>query len=185
VNQLLGASNLYIDLAKKGGKDTELFLSRSSEYTVTAIEEIRKLTRRLTTDIIDNIGLCKAIKNISRDTMETNPVNITCRLRTFEEKTVSEKLKHALFRIVQEQLNNILKHARATTVVISLSQNKTFVNLSISDNGIGFNTHKKSGGIGLQNIRSRVAGFNGMIEIISKPGNGCKLAVKLPFKPVL
>jgi PAS domain S-box-containing protein len=185
VNQLLGASNLYIDLAKKGGKDTELFLSRSSEYTMTAIEEIRKLTRRLNTDIIVNLGLCKAIENICRDTMEVNAVNIKCLLRTFNEKTVGEKLKLALFRIIQEQLNNILKHARATTVIISLSQNKTAVNLSITDDGIGFDTHKKSKGIGLENIRSRAASFNGTAEFTSHPGKGCVLITKFPVKPGL
>ena len=70
INQLLGASKLYLDMAKRGGKDSELFLSRSSEYTLKAIEEIRKLTKGLTTDIINNLGLLQAIEIIIRDMME-------------------------------------------------------------------------------------------------------------------
>jgi PAS domain S-box-containing protein len=185
VNQLLGASNLYIDLAKKGGKDIELFLSRSSEYTITAIEEIRKLTRRLTTDIIINIGVCKAIENISRDTMEVNPVKITCRLKSFQQKTADTRLQHALFRIVQEQLNNILKHAKASSVVITLSQRAQLITLSLADNGVGFDTFKKSKGIGIENIKSRALALGGVVDIISQPGKGCILTARFPVTPVL
>ncbi|HMC85816.1 MAG TPA: ATP-binding protein [Chitinophagaceae bacterium] len=185
VNQLLGASRLYIDLAKKGGKDFQLFLSRSSEYTLTAIEEIRKLTKRLTTDIIMNLGLIKAIENISRDTMEINPLKITLRLKSFKEETVDEKLQLALFRILQEQFNNILKHAKATRVIITLSQTKQFITFSLADNGVGFNTLKKSNGIGIENIKSRARAFNGSFDIISQPGRGCTMTARFPFKPIL
>ena len=83
INQLLGASRLYLDMAKRGGEDSEMYLSRSSEYTLQAIEEIRKLTKGLTTDIIKNLGLCEAIDNVTRDTMEVNPVKISCALESF------------------------------------------------------------------------------------------------------
>ena len=124
VNQLLGASKLYLEMAKRGGENSEMFLSRSSHYTLTAIEEIRKLTKRLTTGIIKNLGFSEAIDNITRDTMEVNPVKISCALESFIEHSVNDKFKLNVLRIVQEQLNNILKHAKATEVSISLSQNK-------------------------------------------------------------
>jgi PAS domain S-box-containing protein len=177
VNQLLGASRLYIDMAKQGGKDMEKYLSRSSEYTLTAIEEIRKLTRGLTSDIIKNYGLCEAIENIARDTMEVNPVKISFLGKGFMESSVNDKFKLNIFRIVQEQLNNILKYAKAKKIVITLSQNKTSVKLVISDNGIGFDTTKKQKGIGLANIKSRAASYNGKAEFVSQPGLGCILTV--------
>jgi PAS domain S-box-containing protein len=183
VNQLLGASNLYIALAKKGGKDSELFLSRSSEYTLTAIEAIRKLTKKLTTGIIMDLGICTAIENISRDMMEVNPVKIILRLKSFKEKTVNEKLQLALFRILQEQLNNILKHARASRVVITLSQTTKLITLSLADNGVGFDSRKKSKGIGIENIKSRAIAFGGEAEIISQPGKGCTLKATFPVRP--
>jgi PAS domain S-box-containing protein len=143
VNQLLGASRMYIDMAKRGGVDSKMYLSRSSEYTLTAIEEIRKLTHGLATDTIKNLGLCEAIDNIARDTMEVNPVNISCALENFTESNLNEKFKLNVYRMVQEQLNNILKHAKATEVVISLSKNKNCIQLTIRDNGVGFDTGKK------------------------------------------
>ena len=157
-----------------------MYLSRSSEYTLTAIEEIRKLTKGLTTDTIKNLGLCEAIDNVTRDTMEVNPVKISCALKSFKEHSVNDKFKLNVFRIVQEQLNNILKHAKATEVTISLSQNKKSIILSISDNGVGFDTGKKRKGIGIANIKSRAASYNGTADFVSQPGQGCVLTVTFP-----
>src|SRR5580658_7106158 len=80
VNQLLGASMLYLDMAMKDIKNGEVYLIHSSEYTFTAIEEIRKLTKGLMTDTIKDFGLCAAIEDIARDTMEAYPVKIHCKL---------------------------------------------------------------------------------------------------------
>jgi PAS domain S-box-containing protein len=177
VNQLLGASKLYIDMAKLGGNNSEMCLSRASEYTLTAIEEIRKLTKGLTTDIIKNLGLEEAIENICRDTMEANPLKVSFSVKSFKDESVDEKFKLNLFRIVQEQLNNILKHAHATEVNIRLTQNKKSIILSISDNGIGFDTTLKQKGIGIANIKSRAATYKGTANFISYPGGGCVLCV--------
>ncbi|MEO6732620.1 MAG: PAS domain-containing protein [Ferruginibacter sp.] len=185
VNQLLGASRLYLDMAKRGGENSEFYLTRSSEYTLTAIEEIRKLSKALTTDIIKDLGLSEAIEDMARDLMEVNHVKISCILDNFIENRVNDKFKLNVFRIVQEQLNNTLKHAKATKVTISFSQNKKSINLSISDDGLGFDTTKKQKGIGLQNIKSRATAYKGIAEFISKPGEGCVLVVKFPVTDII
>jgi len=180
VNQLLGASKLYLEMAKRGGEHTEMYLSRSSEYTTTAIEEIRKLTRGLTTNTIENLGLREAIENVARDTMEVNPVKISCELARFEETSVNDKFKMNVFRIFQEQLNNILKHAKATQVRITLSQTQTTIMLSIADNGVGFDTDQKRKGIGIANIKNRATSYSGIADFVSQPGKGCVLTVTFP-----
>ena len=185
INQLLGASKLYIDMARKGGESSKTYLSQSSKYTLQAIEEIRKLTKGLTADTIKNLGLCESIENISAQTMEVSPVKITCSLKNFRENSVHDKFKRNVYRIVQEQLNNILKHAHATEVNISLLQNPKSIMLSISDNGVGFDTSKKQEGIGLANIKSRAATYNGIASFVSQPGQGCILQVKFPVTDVL
>ncbi len=157
INQLLGASRLFLEMAKKGGINTPMYLSRSSEYTLSAIEEIRKLSKGLTTDIIKNLGLCAAIENIADDLMEVSDIKITCVLNAFHEKGLDNKFKLNIFRIVQEHLNNILKHAQATTINVRLSQNKKAMALIITDNGIA--------------------------DFASSPGKGCKLTVHF-FTPV-
>ncbi len=175
VNQLLGVSKLYLDMAKAGGENSELYLSKSSEYTLSAIEEIRKLTKSLTTDVIRDIGLCSAIESIALETMEVSPVKIALGVESFIEKSVTDKFKLNILRIIQEQLNNILKHSSATKVSINLLQTKKTIKLTISDNGIGFDIRKKRKGIGLINIKSRAAAYNGIADFISAPGKGCIL----------
>jgi len=175
VNQLLGASKLYLEMAKRGGKDSRMYLSRSSEYTLIAIEEIRKLSKGLTTNAIKDLGLCAAIENIRRDTMEVNAVKIVFNVENFIENSVNDEFKLNIYRIIQEQINNILKHAKATEVGIKLLQNKKSIKLIISDNGIGFDTGKKRNGIGIDNIKSRAASYNGAADFISQPGSGCVL----------
>jgi PAS domain S-box-containing protein len=176
VNQLLGVSRLYLEMAKQGGEKSELHMNRSSQFTLTAIEEIRKLTKGLTTDI-KYLGLVESILNLASDTMQVKPVIILCNLDRFAGETLNEKFKLNVFRIVQEQLNNILKHSQAGKVTITLSQNEESVFLSISDNGVGFDTTQKRKGIGLDNIQSRAAAFNGIANFESSPGKGCVLTV--------
>lgn len=185
VNQLLGASRLYLEMAKKGGENMETNLARSSEYTLTAIEEIRKLTKGLSTDIIKNLGLCEAIGNFTKELMDMDPIMISSKMDRFAESAVNDKFKLNVFRIVQEHLNNIIKHAKATKVVIRLLGNKQSILLHISDNGIGFDTGKTRMGIGIDNIKSRAKLYNGNAEFVSQPGHGCFLNVTFPVKNTL
>ena len=180
VNQLLGVSKLYLDMAKHGGDNSEMYIRRSTEYTVTAIEEIRKLSKELTSDTIKHFGLCEAIKDACRNIMEIHPVKIIYAMQAFDEKGMDDKFRHNVFRIIQEQLNNILKHASATTINISLSRNDRFITMTVSDNGVGFDTGLKRKGIGVDNIRNRAASCNGTVDLVSQPGHGCVLTVKFP-----
>ena len=182
VNQLLVASMLYLGMARKNVEKGDIYLTHSSEYTLTAIEEIRKLTKGLMADTIKDFGLCAAIEQIARDTMEAYPVKIHCILQPILERSMSDKFKMNVFRIIQEQLTNILKHARASDIHLTMSETHGRFALSIADNGIGFDNMKKSSnaGIGISNIISRVEFYKGKARFITEPGNGCKLVVTFP-----
>jgi signal transduction histidine kinase len=86
-----------------------------------------------------------------------------------------------LYRITQEQVNNILKHAMAKTVCISLNEEDEEAVLIISDDGMGFDITGKKQGIGLSNMKSRAELLNGRFFISSEPGLGCMLKVTLPL----
>jgi signal transduction histidine kinase len=90
-----------------------------------------------------------------------------------------------IYRIVQEQLNNISKYSGSQTALISVrSLPDGHLSLAITDNGIGFDTAKKAHGIGLRNISSRVEYYSGTVKIISAPGQGCRLEVDIPLRKV-
>jgi signal transduction histidine kinase len=82
---------------------------------------------------------------------------------------------------VQEQLNNIVKHAKATRVLIRLSIEGPNTVLTVADNGIGFDMSRHRKGVGITNIISRAELFNGKVEIATSPGDGCALMVSIPI----
>jgi Signal transduction histidine kinase len=93
------------------------------------------------------------------------------------EDSLSEDLKISIYRIIQEQLNNIRKHARASKVHILLEHGNNNISLFIEDNGCGFDIHSKRKGHGITNIINRAETFNGGVELVSSPGRGCTMHV--------
>ncbi len=178
VNQLLGATRLYIDMARRDNVNRDSLLSSSSTYTLQAIDEIRKLSKTLITPLIKEIGLTDTIKDLADDIMRVHPVKIEIFIQDFTEEILDEKFKLNLYRIVQEQLNNILKHSKADNVSMSFLQNQDEISLLISDDGIGFDPSTRKTGVGITNIKSRVELYKGTVVILSEPGHGCTLSAK-------
>jgi signal transduction histidine kinase len=94
---------------------------------------------------------------------------------------INDDIQLALFRIIQEQLNNILKHAGAKKVMISLSNEDGKINLTITDDGKGYDLKVKKHGLGLKNIFNRAEFHKGTAQIFSEPGKGFKLQVQIPY----
>ena len=185
VNQILGATRLYIDMARKDEKSRDKFLSSSSDYIHTAIEEIRKLSKSLITPMIREMGLIDAIQILVNDLMQVHPIEISLIKKNFSEESLNENFKLNLFRIVQEQINNIVKHSKATVVEIIFKQTINEIFISIADNGIGFDTTKSKKGIGISNINSRVELYKGKFKLQSNPGKGCTLSLNFSASHLL
>jgi PAS domain S-box-containing protein len=184
VNQILAASSLFLEQSLIDPENVEMYVTKSRGYIANAIDEIRKLTKALVGPTKDKmLGLVSSIKGLIDDILLVKDIQIEFCSATFGEKELEEDLHIVIYRVVQEQLNNILKYANATHITIHLSSNETAHELSIKDNGNGFDASKKRGGIGLSNIGNRAELYNGRVEIVSSPGHGCLLHVLFP-KPV-
>src|ERR1035437_666404 len=177
VNQLLGATKLYIDMGKRDDENRESLLSSASTYTLTAIEEIRKLSKILITPLIKEIGLTDSIKGLTKEIMLVHPIQILFTAKDFIEAGFSDKFKLNIFRIVQEQINNTLKHAQAKKININIEDNYGKLLISIADDGIGFDTSKRRTGIGITNIKSRSELYNGTMQLNSEQGKGTTLSI--------
>ena len=177
VNQILTTARLYLDCLN-GTPEQWPIIKRSSEIITSAIEEIRKLSSSMTQSFHRELGLQLSIEDILENIRRVadGPV-IHFDFFLENEPLLDDKLKTTLFRIVQEQLNNVLKHASASAIEVSLRQEGTQISLRISDNGRGFDIKSKRQGIGINNIINRVEVFNGQVSIDSSPGNGCSLQV--------
>ena len=183
INQILATSKLYIEVAI-GDKDVRKDLMTDSRiYLMNAMEEIRKLSKSLLPPSLDGESLRNTLSELIENIEQVKQINFIKEWDNIDESSIHEKASLAVFRIVQEQLNNILKYADAKTVVISLRQNGNTFQLRIKDDGIGFDTAEKRKGIGLKNIVSRAELLNGDMAINSSPGEGCELIVNFNGVP--
>ncbi|HMH20936.1 MAG TPA: PAS domain S-box protein [Puia sp.] len=179
VNQILTTARLYLDCINgQGHEQQHHIIERSSSIITTAIEEIRKLSGSMTQSFHKEVGLKLSIEDLVENIRRLSEhIRISFDFSLPGEELLDDKLKMAIFRITQEQLNNVLKHAAATRIHISLRRNETVLSLQISDNGKGFDTRKKRKGIGINNIINRAEFFSGHVVIDSSPGNGCLMSV--------
>jgi PAS domain S-box-containing protein len=180
LNQILGAAKLYIELAKTDDENREMCLEKSSGFIVKVIEEIRRISKTLSTPGMI-MGLFESIRILLDDLITVHAIKIEFQADGIKEEDLDEKLQLTLFRIVQEQLNNILKHAHATWAAINLTRRENEIVLLLSDNGNGCNILVEERGTGIINIKSRAGLYHGTVTIVSKPGEGFALKVVLPI----
>jgi PAS domain S-box-containing protein len=159
---------------------------RDNEDLVSqTLDKVRNLTTDLSPPMLDDFGLIPTLKWYIDSFSKRTNIKITlqsddCRGRfPFDVEMV-------LYRIAQEALTNVAKHARATQVLIALEKKNNYAILSVRDNGIGFDIkkvlseHKGKKGFGLFNIKERVKLLNGNFSITSKPKKGTRLQVRIP-----
>lgn len=146
------------------------------------MKEIRKLSHSLVAPSLGNLGLKEALEVLAHDTNLLNGLKVELTIdEKYNEKDIDKTRELMLYRVVQEQLNNITKYAKADEAFITLKKESKVLFLTIADNGVGFDTNKKStGGIGLTNMKSRIEFYSGTLNIISAPSKGCKLEISIP-----
>lgn len=183
INQLLGVVKLYLQHAQKNKQARQELLVKCSDYISETIEEIRNLSRSLLPPSLQDYGLLVNLYQLIADIRQAKNINIDLIADVFEENKVPANLQLMLYRIIQEQLNNVLKHSGANEVVIELRYQHELVQLQISDNGSGFDPEKTKSGIGFNNIRNRLNLVNGKMQINTAPDKGCTLLVSfvLPY----
>jgi PAS domain S-box-containing protein len=178
INQILSATKLCIELAKSSDSlNRKELLAKSSSNLMLAIEEIRKLSKNLETQSIKDLGLCGSIRVLLEDAMMANSIKFEFVHHEISEDELNEKLKLNIFRIVQEQLHNIIKHSKATHAAVYLDGNTNEVELLISDNGQGYDISKQKMGLGIKNIIARAEVHHGKVTIDSAPGKGSRVKV--------
>lgn len=186
INQILSTTKLYLELAKNDNEERLSLINRSAENIHEAIHEIRNISRSLVPSSIGDLGLLDSISDLVESVRTTRAIHVEFYpVGKFDER-ISDKEKLMLFRIIQEQVNNVLKHSGARNLIIELllEETENRIELNITDDGKGFNPEKVKGkkGLGLSNIMSRADLFGGKVTIMSAPGRGCKLRVQVPVQ---
>lgn len=179
VNQILTTVKLYLETAYTHKETREELLPKSIGYLLQSINEIRNLSRDLSAPTLGTKSLIDSLTALVEMVQSSTHLIIH-----FEHSGYANNLqmdqKIAIYRMAQEQLNNVVKHAKATEVEVLLWQSETDTVLSVKDNGKGFDTSVSHSGIGLSNIISRARVFDGEVKIESGTGKGCLIEVSIP-----
>ena len=187
-NLLLIKNRAQLLLAQGGmaGEPREQ-LEGISQLASACIGEARQISRDLHPPQLDHLGLTRALKAMIEATSQSCAIRFTTKLELVDD-LFSADAAMSLYRVVQESLNNILKHSRAKRVEIRLERDIHEVQLRIEDDGCGFKMDKtaKAKGLGLKNITERVRMLGGRLQLDSQPGKGVRLEVTVPLveKPV-
>jgi len=141
-----------------------------------SISEMRRISRNLMPETLKNLGLETALSELC-ESMSYKKLRIQ-----FEAFDLSENIPFetqlALYRITQESISNVIKYAQANNVIVQISQNDNLLNLTIEDDGVGFDKNQITKGLGLKNIENRVQLINGTVDITSAKGEGTTINVE-------
>ena len=171
------SSNLLLDGELSVNEYTEVNKS-IIEVTNKTLESARKIAHDLLPPILDKFGLKAAIEELVDDFNTTKEVQITYQLQ-FPKRHLNKKHKLHLFRIIQELINNSIRHGKAKNIDLKITKESQQLHILYTDNGKGFNTnlskHKK--GLGMKNIESRMELLNGTFTIKSKLKEGVTVSI--------
>jgi len=142
-----------------------------------AAGELRRISHDMAAATLNRFGLEKALQDL-RDTLHING-RLQVELNTFGmEQPLQRGVEIAVYRIIQEAVSNVLKHAKASELSIAVTHAPGRLSVVVSDNGIGFDTSATSTGVGLANIRSRAAALGAQAQIDSATGKGTTVSVE-------
>lgn len=188
--QILANVMMRSDLIEKiyyeRGIDEALAEIKKLKETVRdALYEVRHIIYDLRPMALDDLGLVPTLKKYLQTVEEYNKMAKIQIPFTYigDDERIDSKMEVALFRLIQESVQNALKHAQAKEIQVKLEINKNNIIAVIKDDGIGFDpTLKKEGSFGLRGMKERVELLDGSISIQSSKGNGTKVIIKIPLK---
>jgi two-component system sensor histidine kinase UhpB len=178
INQILAGTKMYLSMAAQGNEVLKETLQYPIELINNTIEEIRILSSKQVTPL-KNINLKKLIDLLIENLSRTSPIK-TSFIYNITNILPDDDLKLNIYRIIQELVNNIIKHASSKNVSIRVEEKGNFINIEVADDGKGFDPAKERKGIGISNMINRIESFNGKIEIESSFENGCTVTISLP-----
>jgi two-component system NarL family sensor kinase len=163
-------------------KDKEAVLAYEKTMAITdeACKEVRSISHQMMPNILLKSGLAVAVRDFL-DKIDARRLQV--QLDTFGlNERLDSKIETVLYRVIQETVNNVIKHAKANRLYITLDKDTDGISVTIEDNGTGFDIHDKEkfDGIGIKNITSRVEFLKGKVEFDSAPGRGTVVNVWVP-----
>ena len=191
VGQVLGALKLEIEVAQRAVESSggsPRLLAEAQSIADGALKTVRSITQQMHPAALDDLGLVAAIDSSLRGLARRQAIRAELHQHDLPERLPRE-VELAAYRIVQEAINNVSKHANASEVHVRLTHLKDRLLIEVEDDGVGFveDTDRPiiARGLGLISVRERAARLGGTFNILSTPGEGTRLVVSLPERGAL
>lgn len=191
LGQLITAAHFNLELLEDNHGDTEdikRYTSGIKKILDETIEEVRNISQNLRPSILDDLGLVPALRNLVDNYNKGSELAIKFDVYELDQR-IPSRLETTIYRVVQEGINNIVKHSRATEATIQIYRRDNTLLLLISDNGIGIDIdlddlrgNSDALGNGLLNMKERVDMHNGLFQIESQPESGTEIIIELPLE---
>lgn len=166
----------------KSSRAPQLF-DKTDELLNEAYQKVRSIAHAKNSGVIANQGLLRAVKELAQKVSQLNGLEIEVVHHEMTNR-LENSLELSIFRIIQELITNIIKHAQATSATIHLINHGDSLNIMIEDNGVGFETRHvltRSSGMGISNIDRRIEHLNGSLTLESEPGKGTTVILDIPL----
>jgi two-component system NarL family sensor kinase len=153
-------------------------------------EEVERISRNLRPSVLDELGLAAVLRDTSTGFSKRTGISLKLDSVQFTARLPAD-IELTLYRILQEALKNVEKHARARHVTVCLKQQAAFIHLAINDDGIGFDPDRRAarrngkGGLGLLSMRERAAYVDGILDVTSAPGRGTSVFAQVPLPELI
>ncbi|MEM7655186.1 MAG: sensor histidine kinase [Bacteroidota bacterium] len=186
IGAMLSTVKMKVSQAKRKSQDVEQLtpvLSETSALLTDSIQNVRRISHALLPPTLERFGLAAALSALFEGSqIEDGPV------LSFQQQGPERRIpldqELGLYRVVQEMLNNALKHAQAKHIRLQLERRPTETYLHLTDDGVGFSlpeAQHNAAGLGLKNIQSRILTLGGKWQLTSQPGQGTQLELSVPF----
>jgi signal transduction histidine kinase len=188
VGQTLAAIRVELAFAQRHDADASAIASRLDDVrmiTEGALHTIRDLSHLLHPPMLDDLGLIAALESLAAGFSARHGVKVDLRFANMDTRLAPD-LETAVYRIVQEALSNVAKHARARTCGVAIERADNIVHIAIEDDGTGFSaapgTDAARSGLGLIGVRERATLLGGTLNVVTASGEGTRLYVDLPAR---
>ena len=154
---------------------------RSMDMLDSSIREMRRVAHNMMPEALVKFGLDAALKDFCNDINQSGALQVSYQSIGMQDAQIDQTISITVYRVVQELLNNTMKHAGARTAIVQLSKREEQLTVAVEDDGKGFDASQlnQANGIGWSKIRNRVEFLKGKLDIDTKPGKGTSVLIEL------
>jgi signal transduction histidine kinase len=180
---LLSATKMQFTSIKDISPENQPLIEKATQLLEQASGDVRKISHNMMPGLLTKMGFFEAVEDLFENINDTQDIQAKCEF-TGEQKRLPENMEIMLYRIVQEMVNNTIKHADAKNIELKMKIFPGQLIIKYSDDGMGFKVEeimqKESGSLGLKNMQSRIGFLKGEMDIQSSPGEGVNYTIQVP-----